>query len=531
MSSGSLGIQSQYHIQKVGDQYELLAVGRLRSFWVKWIRGEYTASKESLGRLVQVANGLSASKPEGYEMRLRSLVRSLAGMLEVCSLAQKEEVQSTLQAVRKLFPPAQDANPETSEEKLAIAQSIIERARAGKTLAHCSLAFLESKDKQTLSPLAQCFKEYFAQTNESDKELCRIIKAIYENGEDYGDALVRALESLRLGRRTTKDNPLPDREQTIRRAILLFARQSLEPCMKAFRNPQSKDFGTLLLRARQGIELVLSAGIPADCLDYAVLHVKSFFSRMVTEELNFSMTVARTSRRFLRPESTEEEEAKVWAATSPSMPLTQTLGRVPAIEIGGIPVKGSQSESQLMHAYRYSQALKGYLEQQGVSNAGEVANQLMLRCTVECSSDNLLKFLGLLLSLQPNAQLPRFVEDASELNEHPVIEPKRPTIRFSVEGGKCIIERVCPMQFGSQYAWRVSRAEFDPKKIGDQWTETVTTKPYAQALADEVQRRVTEEGKTRDAAIKEVQEAVGAQMGPGFELYQTSLEHLSYTRT
>lgn len=614
MSSGSQGVQSQYHIQRVGDQYELLATGRLRSSWVTWIRGEYAASKESLGRLVHMANRLSTSRPEGYEMRLRSLVRSLAGMLEVCSPDQKDEVQSTLLAVRKLlpsskesesvstlasslagmlpsssedrrtaldqivesvksflpqwegkhirgkepsltgiltrssqdqkekirhtmmavrdlFPPAQDGNPETLEEKLAIAKSIIERACSGKTPAHCPLALLESKDKQTLSPLAQCFQEYFSRTKETDKELCRIIQAVYENGEDYGEALLRALGTLGLGRRPTKDNPRTDQERTIGRAILLFAKQALDPCMKALRKPQSKDFGRLLLRARQGIELVLSAGIDAECLNYAVPDLMGFFSRMVTEELNFSMTVARTSRRFLRPAPTEEEEAREWAATSPSMPLAETIGRIPAIEIGGNPENGLKTESQLMHAYRYSQALKKYLESQKIAHASDVANQLLLRCTVECSSDILFKCFGWLLSLQPKSQLPPFKEDASELNEHPVIEPERPTVRFSVEKGKCVIERVCPMRFGFQYVWRVSRAVLDPNAIGDQWTETVTTKPYAQALADEVQRRITQEGKPRGVAIEEVQAAVGKQFEEGAEVYQSYLAYCLSAQT
>jgi hypothetical protein len=44
MGSGPEGVQPHYHIQKVGGQYEVRSVGKLRSWAVRVFRGEYAAS-------------------------------------------------------------------------------------------------------------------------------------------------------------------------------------------------------------------------------------------------------------------------------------------------------------------------------------------------------------------------------------------------------------------------------------------------------------------------------------------------------
>jgi hypothetical protein len=468
--------------------------------------------KGSLERLVGMAKKIDPKKPEG-EVRLRGLVRSLAGMLEKCPPGQRELVRDTLKAVGDLLGPQKEGEPknpiipQTSEERLAIAKSIIERARFGKQASHWPQAFLEGDP----SPLSLCFEEYLSQPGLTKEDLAQIIEAMYVNGEDYGEALRQALKSK------TKGDALAEPKGTIKEAVLLFAAKVLRPCMGALQNPQSKDFGVLMLRARQGIELVLSTGNPPEIFAQTIPVLTSFFEQMFTKGLEFSTTAALPSRRFIHSAPTEEEAAKQWAASSPSMPLRDTFDRMTAIELGGTPQKATMKpdDAPLANTYSYNQALKEYLEKQGVSNAGEVANQLMLRCAIESTSDSFLKTFGnVLLRCSNQPESVQFNDSVSGFALHPVIEPGRPTVRFSVEKdtGKCIIERVYPMQFGSQYAWRVSRAEFDPKKIGDQWTETVTTKPYAEALADEVYRRVVEEGKTQDEAIAEVADALKLQI-------------------
>jgi hypothetical protein len=512
MGSGPEGVSPRYHIQKVGDQYEVRSVGKLRSWAVRVFRGEYAASKGSLGRLLELAKKLDVEKPKD-QARLRGLVRSLAGMLETCPPGQRELVQDTLKAVGDLLGPQKEGElknpgiPQTSQEKLAIAKSIIERARAGKQASHWPQAFLEGDP----SPLSMCFEEYLSQPGLTKEGLAQIIEAMYVNGEDYGEALQQALKSK------SKEEAPAELKKTIKEAILLFAAKVLRPCMDALEDPQSKDFGVLMLRARQGIELVLAVDIPLESLVQTIPFLTSFFEQMFTKGLEFSTTAALTSRRFIRSAPTNEEAAQQWAASSPSMPLRDTFDRMTAIELGGMPRKTAvrPEGAPLANTYYYNQALKEYLEKQGVSNAGEVANQLMLRCTIESTSDIFLKTFGnVLLRSSKKPESVQFNDNVSGFGLHPVIEPGRPTVRFSVEKdtGKCIIERVCPMQFGSRYAWRVSRAEFDPKKIGDQWTETVTTKPYAEALADEVYRRVVEEGKTQDEAIAEVADALKLQI-------------------
>lgn len=510
MGSGAGSVQPRYHIQRVGDQYELRSVGWLRSWAVRLMKGEYAASKESLGRLELMAKKLHPDKPKEAE-RLRGLVRSLTGMLDKCPQDQKDGVQHTLDAVRGLFPqnegepvsPEDAIHPKTPKEKLAIAKSIIERARSGKPAAHWPQAFLEGKT----SPLTECFQEYLQQTSLTKEELAQVIEAMYMNGEDYGEALLQALKSQAKNLPSIKD------------AVLLFATKVLKPCMDALQNPQSKDFGELMLRARQGIELALVMGLDLNSLPQTFLILPKFFQQMFAQGLEFSTTASLTSRRFLERASTNVQELQEWAKNAPSKPLQNTFGRISAIEIGGIPQKMhvrpgvEQPDAELANAYHYNQALMGYLKKQGVANAAEVANQLMLRCTIESTSDNFLKTFGNVLLYSPENPL-QFKEDDSELDAHPVIDPEKPTVRFSVDKdtGKCIIERVCPMQFESQYAWRVTRAEFDLKKIGDQWTETVSVKPYAEALADEVQRRIEEEGKTPGEAIAEIEEALKKQI-------------------
>lgn len=507
-------VQPPYHIQSVGNQYELRSVGTLRSWIVRLLRGEYGSSGGSLGRLKEVATTLSKEGSQDSIVRLRSIVRSLTGMLEKCPPQQKQLVQDTLAAVQGLLAVKGEdpIAPKTPEEKLAIAKSIIERAQAGKEAAHWPTSFLQGNP----SPLIECFQEYIKQQPPITKEnLAQVIQAMYESGEDYREALLEAL------RRNTRENDPQEPKNTIVEAVKIFAPQLLAPCLKALKDPKSKDFGVLLLRAHQGIELVRATGLPWESLEEAVPVLQNFFQRMFRVGLKFSTTVSLPPRRFICQVSTEVPEVREWATSSPSMPLTNTFGRMTAIEIGEVRQEAhalagaEEQDAQLANAYYYNQALKEYLEKEGVANAADVANQLMLRCTIDARSDYVLTTLGNVLLYPPKPSEPvLFRVDVSEFDDHPVIEPTRPTVRFFVEKetGKCIIERACPMQLGSEYAWRVTRAEFDPKKIGDRWTETVTTKPYAKALADEVQRRVVEEGKTTDHAIREITEALKLQI-------------------
>ena len=232
MGNGPEGVQPHYHIQKVGDQYEVRSVGKLRSWAVRVFRREYAASEGSLGRLQRMAEKLDVKKPEG-KVQLRSLVRALTDMCETCPPEQRELVQRTLDVVRGRLGSIDPAIPETDGERLAIAKSIIERARAGRHAAHWPQAFVEGDP----SPLTLCFQQYLSQPGLTKEELAQTIEAMYVNGEDYGEALLRA-----LGSKTKKSDP-EESKSTIQAAVLLFAARVLIQFKDALQNPQSKDFG------------------------------------------------------------------------------------------------------------------------------------------------------------------------------------------------------------------------------------------------------------------------------------------------
>ena len=514
MGSGTESVQPRYHIQRVGDQYELRSVGRLRSWGVRLIRGEYTASEKSLGRLKLMAEKLSPEEPKEAE-RLRGLVRSLTGMFETCPPGQKEAVRQTLEAVKRCFPqkegeavsPADAIHPQTKEEKVAIAKSIIERARAGKKAAHWPRSFFEGEP----SPLCSCFQEYLTQ-DLSVEELAQTLEAIFKNAGDSWDALISALKS-----KTKAADPL-EPKTTIQKAAILFANRILPPCVKALEDPKARDFGGHVQTVRLITELIRAhARADEQCLQDAFSKMNAIFQNITTSAHEFSLVGSRLGPRFLGSASTEVEEIKPWAQKSPSATIMASYCRCPAIGVGGTKqVKGDEQEPLLLSAYRFNQKLMEYLKTQGVCDPQEVANQLMLCGVVESSFTAAFASIGMCL---PQQWL--FLE-VQNLESHPVIRPDQASIRFSVKNGRCIIERDCLLnnQLGdwrTQYTWCVSRIEVDPNAIGDQWTETVTTKPYAEALADEVLRRVAERKMTQAEAIADITKDLKLQIPNGWE--------------
>lgn len=186
--------------------------------------------------------------------------------------------------------------------------------------------------------------------------------------------------------------------------------------------------------------------------------------------------------------STEEE--KEWITFQGSKPIANTFGRLDSIEVGDGSIEEKQPD-QTDRAYAYNQRLKRFLETQGVSKPQEVANALMLRIAGDIAfTRHFASFPGICAG--PEGMPPWSVQEAFGLS----VEPGRPSIRFRVENGKCIIEKAfleerkfTDGETPRDLAWVTTRIEIDPNNIGDQWTEHVTTKPYAQALAEEVVRR------------------------------------------
>lgn len=411
------------------------------------------------------------------------------------------------------------------ETRAVITQITVSRAVNGQAEVVWPRMVLEGNP----SPLLECFTEYLADPQKTPEELSKTIKAVLENTEDGWEAMLTALCQ------SCWPSVPKDLVKKVQQATVLAVDEVLRPCSEALVSPQSRDFGRLLQYVQKVEELIKGIGANESCLRKMESKVEGFFQRFYGG-LHFLATRFFPSRRLLRSESYKGDDRKMeqWVSSSPSTPIKNTFGRIRAIEVGGRRKKAAikleteiGDDDQLFCAYQHNKTLVAYLEEHRVANPQEVANRLMLRCVIESTANYLLFSLADSATYEEGGKTHGFkIREASDLEKNSIIQPGRPQIRFFVEGNKCIIERAYPMaseyydgETPRSFAWVVSRVEIDPKEGEDTWTESVTTKSYGVALADEVRRRMKEEGKTQELAKSEVQKELRIQIFGDFEKY------------
>jgi hypothetical protein len=530
MGSGAQGIQPPYHIQKVEGQYELRPVGKLRSWAVSLIRGEYELSERSLGRLQRSIKTLGEEKPEGYQGQLQGLMRSLTGMLETCPPTQKKLVLDTIQAVEDAWPKVQGSDvaqpkreelilPKTREEKLAIAKSIIARAQSGKKEARWPEAFLTGTPDKP-SPLTQCFIEYLSQPDLTPKELARVIEAMIKNTDDCYQVLLDAMTNV-----CKQKTPQP-----INDALNAVGQRLLPSCVRALQGQNLKGLGRFMKIADRLYGLFINTNTPDAPFGLMDEPVRGFLERLIKDRGLFSITLSHSSRQRLLPDRDAEgktKEATEWARTCPP-PIVHTFDRLAGIQVGKSPVVfdrgkgdlGVSATGKIEQAYLHYKTLMEYLKSEGIGRPEEVATELMLRSSGDLTMNQFFPFFSRITGISAE-KTPVPVQQCGEcMADVTVIKPDQQMYRFSVEKGKCIIERAFPMQRTGEvegrsqreFAWVECRTELDPNAMGDQWTEHVTTKPYGVALAEEVRRRALQPGYTQEMAVAEVQKALEDQV-------------------
>lgn len=519
MGSGPGKVEENFIIQRVGNQYQVQST-RWNQHLIRLMPGKYTISERSLKALEKAA-AKSLNDPSKY----LSLVQSLEHMLE--HHPEDASLKDTLDKISRLDPlqvskrrldvsetekiKTLDPKKGDSPRMCAIALSVISRAMAG----------LPEKPDSPLyghpELLAQCFQEYLSSTKEiTQRQLEQIIEAMIKNSNEGWDAMRMALGVLT---RKDADSGLKKKVQAASETVVsrMFRQHA-----KTLQKQNGTDIGESLRQMYRLHELVGGAKLSPELLKNIGPSVKKFVD-LFFRGYQFPVTLTLPSSRLLQSDKTpvEEEEVATWAMSCPSVALRHTYDRILSIQLGEQPVRKPEglelsAAASLTQAYTYNQALVGYLGSKGVKEPQRVANELMLRSSGDVTLSNFLYSLpDMINSIQATEVGLREID--------PVVSFKQPPIRFSVEGGMCTVYRSFPVAYISmdertprRLVWVESRVEFDPNAIGGRWTEYVTTKPYGEALADEVRRRV-KEGATEDVARQEVYKELHQRIFEAFE--------------
>jgi hypothetical protein len=428
------------------------------------------------------------------------------------------EMCRTLELCEVIKDFSEEARKRSSGLKCVIAQLVIDRARAREKAPLQEDLFQVGYSRSSL--LTSCFEEFLVTEGLSQEALAQTIEDLIANGDDDWEALLQALKNQ------IEKNAQPGLREKIQKAVTLIGHQWLETRTQVLQQSDVRDLGESLRVLDRVYSMFLVTQTPLEVLGPSARFVERFYERLFKEEPMFSLTLSRPKRQLLS--SAKDQgigvECASWANSCASVPIHKTFGRLSGIQIGDQKVGHAQGQSvgdMIQVAYVYNRALVKYLEENGVADPEKVANELMLRSSGDATMNQFFYPLSSLTSVASPSPAGQNVQQPSdEVVAVRVIKPEQQTYRFSVQDGRCIIERMFPLQRtvvvdGARqrnFAWVECRTEFDPKAPGDKWVERVMTKPYGIALAEEVRRRTSPPMKTQEQAVAEVQKDLEDQV-------------------